>query len=548
VSEGVTQGAAVAPALRTPRLSLFARPRALRGGTLLCALGLGLLATGFCAAHVRHGGLYYDDWSLVALGRFPGPGGLLHSLWLSYGQRPGQVLYYAALDTAFGAAPSPRLALAAAMLALQATSLYALLRCLRMRALHAAAIAALALVFPFSDSLWLWGVMSLTSLAISAGLLSVVLALTALKRSGARAVTLHVTSLALLAASILSYEAFAVAGCLAGLLYVREVGLRRARVRWFLDIAVILAALAFARIALPIDVATPSRTQSLAGMLDHAGLIAARGARLIGAAVLPLAHVSPWIGTGLLTAVLAGAGLMWLRLPFTDGSRPELGRWLAIAGAGALAAVAAWAIYVPASDHYAPSAAGTVNRMNAAAGLGIAILVYACVVLAVRMLGRLVRLSASARSLVVAAAAMTLGAGYVDRSLRDAHSWDAAAADQRDVLADLRLALPRLPAGATVYVAGAPETVGPGIPVLNTTLDLTSAMRISYSRPDLAGVPLTAATGGLACRARGPAAAGVSGAYGRSYLFDAAARRGVRLRDRAQCAAEAGGRRLAPSG
>src|SRR2546421_3859885 len=272
-------GAHVATARLTRPPTLRAtRSLGLRDELLLCALGLGLLGLLMCAAHIRNGGLYYDDWSLVALGRFPVAGGLLHSLWLDYGQRPGQVLYYAAIDGAFGSAASPRLALAAGMVVLQATCLYVLLRQLSLRARDAAAVAALALTFPFSDSLWLWGVLSLTTLAISAALAGLVLALRALRSSGRRALALHGASLALYAASILSYEAFAVAGCLAGLLYAHVVGLRRARLRWALDVLVIAGTLAFARVALPIDVATPSRMQSLGGMLEHAGLIVVGGA------------------------------------------------------------------------------------------------------------------------------------------------------------------------------------------------------------------------------------------------------------------------------
>ncbi|TMK26000.1 MAG: hypothetical protein E6G62_03475, partial [Actinobacteria bacterium] len=133
------------------------------------------------------------------------------------------MLYYAALDDAFGSAASPRLALAAAMVVLQATCLYALLRELSVRARDAAAVAALSMIFPFSDSLWLWGVLSLTSLAISAALAGLILALRALRSTGRRALALHAASLALYVASILSYEAFAVAGSLAGLLYAHAV-------------------------------------------------------------------------------------------------------------------------------------------------------------------------------------------------------------------------------------------------------------------------------------------------------------------------------------
>jgi hypothetical protein len=538
VSRGGTQVIAAAPGITRRRTLPVTRSLEMRGEILACAVGFGLLAFLMCAGHVRSGGFYYDDWSLVALGRFPGAGGLLHSLWLDYGQRPGQVLYYAALDEAFGAAAGPRLALAAAMVVLQATCLYALLRCLAMRARDAAVIAALALTFPFSDSVWLWGVLSLTSLAISAALLGMILALRALQRTGRRAFALHAASLALYVASILSYEAFAVAGCLAGLLYAQVVGLRRARPRWALDVLVIGVTLAFARLALPIDVATPSRTQSLAGMVHHAGLILTRGARLLGAAALPVTGASPWIGTSAIAAVLVAAAAICVRMPSGDGARPELRRWLALAGVGAVAALAAWAVYLPASDHYAPTAAGTVNRVNAAAAIGIAVLLYSCIVLGARMLVRLTRLPASGGALVVGAAALALGSGYVARSLADARAWDAAAADQRTVLAGMHAALVRLAGDATVYVYGAPASVGPGIPVLNTTLDLSSAMRVSYSSPRLRGVP-TPASASVRCGPRGPLAAGVSGAYGDSYLLDLPARRALPLLGRAQCAAQA---------
>jgi hypothetical protein len=507
--------------------------RSRRLEVVACGLGLGLVALAMCLAHIRDGGLYYDDWSLLALARFPGSEGLLHGLWLGYGQRPGQVLYYAGLAHLLGADASARLALAAAMVVLQATCLFALLRRLRLGRLDAAAISGLSLTFPFSDSLWLWGVLSLTSLAIAAAMLGVMLALSAFQSRGARAIALHAASLALYVASILSYELFAVAGCLVGLLYVRVVGLRRARVRWLLDVVAIAGTLAFARAALPIDVATPSKMQSLPGMVSHAGEILGRGARLIGSAALPLGGLSPWLGLALIVAVLVGATVLRIRLTAAEEARAELGRWLAIAAAGVLVALAAWAVYVPASDHYAPTPVGTVNRINAAAGIGIAILLYACLRLAGMVLRRVARLPAHAAPAGVAIAALLLGGAYLRRSARDARAWDAAAADQRRLLADLHAALPRLGPGETVYAYDAPLLVSPGIPVLNTTLDLTSAVRISYSDPRLQGVPVLG--GGVSCGPRGPLAAGVTGVYGRSYLLDVGARRAVALRARVQC-------------
>jgi hypothetical protein len=397
----------------------------------------------------------------------------------------------------------------------------------------------LVLALPFSDSLWLWGVLSLTSLAISAALLGVILALRALRSSGRRALALHGASLALYVVSILSYEAFAVAGCLAGLLYTHAVGLRRARLRWALDVLTITLTLAVARIALPVDVATPSHVQSLGGMAHHATLIVRGGARILGAALLPVSGTSPLIGVCALVAVLGAAIVLRARMAPEDEARGELGRWLAIAAAGALAALAAWAVYVPASDHYVPTAAGTVNRMNAAAAIGIAVLVYATVVLLVRVLGRLPRAPSTARGAVIASVSLVLAGAYVVRSRADARPWDAAAADQRRLLADMHDALPAPAPGATVYLVGAPPSVGPGIPVLGTTLDLTSAMRLSYSQPRLTGIPLQAAAA-IACGPHGPLAGGVSASYGEAYLFDAARRRAIPLLDRGRCVASRG--------
>jgi len=506
---------------------------------VVCGVVLGLLTIVMCAVHIAHGGFYYDDWSVLELGRFPPAGGLLHDLWLYYGQRPGQVLYYDTLDRALGTHGSLRLALAAVMVLIEATCLNVLLRRVGLAARDAIAIAALSLTFPFSDSVWLWGILSLTSLAIAVSLLGVILALRAFESSGPRALALHAASLLLYAVGILSYEVFAVAGCLAGLLYVRAVGFRRARARWALDVVTIATTLAFARAVLPIDIATPSRTQSLAGMVAHVGLLAGSGARLAGASLLPFGDVSPWIGAGLLAAVLAAAVALRQRLANGDALRAELGGWLAIAGAGAVLAVAAWTVYVPAPAHYSPTAAGTVNRMNALAAIGIVIAVYSCLVLSVSMVGRLLRFPRAAVALGAAAAAVALGVAYLGRTAADTRAWDAAAADQHRLLADLHSALPRMAPTTIVYAFDAPLAVGPGIPVLNTTLDLTSAMRITYSSPKLVGVPVAGAAS-VACGRRGPLAAGVGGSYGDSYLVDVGARQAVRLSGREQCSDHGG--------
>jgi hypothetical protein len=509
-------------------------PGAGRREILAAAVGLSLLALVLSAGHIRNGGFYYDDWSVLALARFPPAGGLLHGLWLYYGQRPAQVLYYAALDELLGAHAAPRLALAAAMVALQATLLYALLRRVALRARDALACAALSLSFPFSDSVWLWGILSLTSLSIAAALLGVILALRALERRGARWLALHGASLALFVVSVLSYEVFALAGCLAGLLYVRAVGFARARYRWALDVVVILATVVLARGILPIDIATPSRTQSLAGALGHAWLIAMAGARVAGAALLPFGSVTAWVGAVLLAAGIGSACALRASLPEGARARAELGRWLVIAAAGVVIAAAGWAVYVPAPDHYSPSAPGTVNRVNALAAVGLALLAYSFLMLLGCFVARLLRLPASAAAAIAVTLAIVLCGAYVKRTADDARAWDTAARDQRAELSDLHAALPVPPRGSVIYAYDAPLRVGPGVPVLNTTLDLSSAVRMSYASPTLGAVPLVAAVA-LRCGSQGPTGGGVLATYGRSYLLDLRARRAAALTGRARC-------------
>jgi hypothetical protein len=547
-AELVAECASIDAARRaTPPVRAVAPAAASRAATGLAGLGLAALAAVMCVTHIRHGGFYFDDWGMLSVVNSRGPGGSLHQLWQYYGQRPGEVLYYAFLSSAFGYHAHAQLAFAALVLVVEATCLFAVLRRLRLDTLDAALMAALALAFPFSDSAWLWSIVSMATLSVALSLLGVLIALRAFEHRGRRALTLHAVSVGLYLAAVLSYEVFATVGCLVGLLYAREVGWRRARARWALDAIAIVAAVAATRLALPIDIATPSHTQSLLHMARHAGAMVIAGAQLAGAAAAPFALVDPWVGAGMLAlAALAGvAG--YRRLPATSDTRATLGRWLKVAGAGATLALAAWAIYVPAIDYYSPAAAGTGNRVNVLAGAGVVLLVYACSRLVGTLLARLVARRMGVSPAVVAGTlaavtAVALGIGYLQRTAGDARRWDASAADQRQLLATFHAALPRPPHDATLFAFDYPLTIGTSVPVLNTTLDLTSAIRWSYADRSLVGVPIGGSTR-LVCgptalysSADGPA----HGArYGRTLLIDVGDRRAVRVSSRTQCAAAA---------
>jgi hypothetical protein len=453
-------------------IGVLDRPRAITRSAVRLGswqlLGFGLLAALMSLGHIRHGGFYYDDWGALSLARFGGQ----HALWQYYGTRPGQVFYYGFLESVLGYHASLQLAWAALALVVEAGLVTALLVRLGLGPGHATSIGALLIVFPFSDSVWLWSIVSMASVAISLGIGGVLVALRAFER---QSVPLHAASVVLFVASVLSYEVFAVAGCLIGVLYVLRVGWRGARLRWAIDIVAIAGALAIAKLALPIDVATPSGGQSPAGMLDHTGSILAHGWTLLGAAVFPFA-------TGPLAAgVAVGIGLLAVTLR-RRAVRAELGRWLAVGGAGVVVALAGWAVYVPASGHYVPVIGGTLNRVNALAAIGLVMIAYATWML----VGVIVR---RPRAIAICAV-LAIGGGYLVRAESDARRWDRAASAQRQLLTTVQSLVPRPARSATIYVFDHPAAVD-GIPVLGTQLDLTSALRLTYGDGSLVGVPLS---------------------------------------------------------
>jgi hypothetical protein len=468
--------------------------------------------------HVRHGGFYYDDWGVLSVVRFPpARAGALQALWRLYGRRPGEVVWYAALEGVLGSHPHWQLALAGALLVAEVVCLFALLRRLGMATLAAGAIAALVLLFPFSDSLWLWSILTTNTLTATLFLIGIALALRALDTPGWRGRMLHGISLALYLVGIFTYgEAFAVLGCLAGLLYVRSAGWRRARVRWGVDVVAIGASLAFIRVALPKDVVTPYPRLSARHMWLHAGDIASGAARVLAAAIEPLGRPAALLVIGLLVALLL--------------ARARDRRWLAVAAAGLAVAATAWVVYVPADYIYSPASPGTGNRVNGLAAIGLAIFLYASAVLILR------------RTALALLATTVLAAGYVHRIAADGGAWDRAASEQAQVLSTIRAHLQRPPAHAAFLVADWPQSAAPGVPVYGEPYYLSGALRWAFADPTLAGAQVDHTTR-WSCRRRDvvishlPYAPPLVAPYWRAYLVDVRADHVLALRRQERCQA-----------
>ena len=127
---------------------------------LLVALGLVALTAAVYGTHAVRGGFLSDDWALHADVAQAGDLGSALDVLLNranMSNRPLMAVYMAVTHSVFGVHMGFHLALAAGLGALMAWSLYFLLRLLHVERVHAAAIAALVLVFPAADSARLSG-------------------------------------------------------------------------------------------------------------------------------------------------------------------------------------------------------------------------------------------------------------------------------------------------------------------------------------------------------------------------------------------------------
>lgn len=127
---------------------------------------------------------------------------------------------------------------------LTSAAFYGLLRALRLRRLDAGALAALALLFPASDSTRLWLGAGAVNLSILLVLLGALLALHGLRQPGKRAAVLHAGAVVLYLLGLMTYEAVAPAILVSGLLYRLRSPWRSALPRWAVDASAAVLVLA----------------------------------------------------------------------------------------------------------------------------------------------------------------------------------------------------------------------------------------------------------------------------------------------------------------
>jgi hypothetical protein len=497
---------------------------------------LGLLGVGLAVywPRVAHAGFAWDDWEKAAEATFWSAAGPFDSREAIY--QPGLAALLPLPHLAFGDHPSLHLALAAALGVGMAFCVYLILRELGVPGPISAAISALALVFPWSDSVRLWATAGANQVSVSLLLIGATLALRGLTEPPSRRSRARRWSLAAYVLSMLTYPVTPVLVAASTLLYRLRVPWRRA---WEWGRQDLVAAVC---IGIYVRLATTKPVQSVGDQLDHAWTILEEWAALLAQAVLPFGDVAPAI-VWACAAGVALAGVAALRRGDPgSASNDRLTIGLALVAVGLAASLLAYVIFVPGEPKYRPLAPGIYNRVGIVAGPGVAAVVAG---LALAGVALLLRRAASRLTIDLAAVAVMAvsGAGWVGLVREDEALWRRAAIESERVLAaldDPRLAIPD---HAVVLTVGHPHTVAPGVPVFGASFDLDAAIKLRRGGEAPRAYPLDVP---LACGPRRavPIDSAIrdlpSPAYGALRIVDIERRRVWRVRSQADC------RRLGP--
>jgi hypothetical protein len=464
------------------RIPLLTRsPPSAREGAL-CAVFMFALAFAVYGTQVKHGGFLIDDWYIASQYQVPAHSGfdIVRTYMSTYGQRPVSALYLLATQAVFGLHMSAFLAWSVVLAAFASTLLFILLRQLGIERIHAAAIAALVLVFPTADSTVLWIDGSNAHVNVALYLAGAIVALHGLRKAHRSAMAWHSAAVVLYLLSMLFAETTAGLVLLSVFLYRLRTTWRSALRLWAMDALAVVVAVAY------VGSHTQQRVVSAHDQVSHATELFKGARRIVELAGLAYGHTRiPGVA---IAGIAVLATIAWRVLPRSGAVRAELGRWLVVAGGGVVAIAAGYIAYVPSASYYVPGAQGLGNRVNALAAPGFIVLLYALAVLIGLVFRGLHwgRLVSTAVTLVLAAAVAATWTGPL-RKDEAAYARAFAIAEQSLHVLDRRV--PKPPHFTTIYTFGLPKETEPVVPVWDASWDLTGAVRILWHDHTLKGVP-----------------------------------------------------------
>jgi hypothetical protein len=479
--------------------------------------------------YVLNGGLYGDDWGNFAEYRFshaPRYLTAVHSQVVNLGGRPILAALLPVPSALFGLHPSLHIAFGVLLVVVTSLCFYVLLRVLDFERLDAAAMAALALIFPWADAIELWPTASVNTVAVIFFLVGLLVALRGLNRPGRAGVAMHAAAALLYLMSVLTYEVAGAAAMLAGLLYLRRATPRRALLRWGVDVVVVTAGLTYSLIR-----TSPVRhVGTLEQRIADVPQMARQSLALFASALVPLGKADHVLRPIVVVVVVAFVVVVVARV----WRGKDESRWLFV-GLGSTVAIAA-AYFMFLGSGLLPLDPATGTRTNVFARFGYAALVYAVVAAATQLVVR----TRQAAKLTTLAVVALIAVGYSIRLAHDESAWARASRLQGNVLDAINDEFRHLQPGTTLATFDFPAEVAPGAPVFVATWDLTGAVRVERHDPTLNAFPIYA-TVTVRCQANQivihlPGSRGTATAdYSKLFFLDVATGRTARVTSASSC-------------
>jgi hypothetical protein len=521
----------------TARSGVISEPaRAFAGLEILAVAMLGAaLELVAVVGRMPRAGLFFDDWPLASISHFGGFSGLFENLITVNPLRPVAAGWFG-FTSAVGPPGSYVHALAAPATHLLFVVLaYALVRALGLGMVCSGVLAALILLFPFSDANWLWYTDSSSGLALSFAAAGGLISLRSMSTSGARAVLLDLAAGALFALSVLTYQFATLAVMLIVVVYVRrsrrpEV-IRRTAINIFAVACAVLVPLAIAGST----GSSAAPTAPVSQWPAHAVHLLNRGATLLVSASVPFGAPHRTVVAPIIL-VLLGLGV----IAYVRGAGNEVKRWLCWAAFGAALTISAYLVFIPTvNGFYDPLAVGEGNRINALAGVGDCIFLVSLAMLA----GELVRwrFSDAWRLAMVVPAVLLAGlfAGYYSKLDGHVNTWKRAWSAEQVELARLwPIGRPR--ANSTDYVFGGFGVTRAGIDVFVHGWELEGAVDMHWNDPSLgdysvfSGIQIECTPNSVTA-VGGVAEQNPSTPYGRAFFTDLHSGRRQLITSRAAC-------------
>ena len=195
--------------------------------------------------------------------------------------------------------------------------------------------------------------------------------------------------------------------------------------------------------------------------------------------LLPLGPVRP-LAFVALAAVYVAAFLTLRRRADGDPVRTRLEQLFAVTAGGLLVILLGYLIYVAGLDYYRPLVRGIADRVNAVAGVGWTLCLYALIAMIATLVAQRARRAALFAALGTAGLTIALAISWLAPIAEESRGYLAADREDDRVLRLIERAVPNPPRGAVIWAFGQPVEAAPGVPVFANYWNMTAAVELSY--------------------------------------------------------------------